>query len=365
LQGITVIDLTRVLAGPFCTMTLADLGARVIKVERPGTGDDARHIGPFINGLSAYFASLNRGKASVSLDLRDTNDREAFEQLLADADVVVENFRGGTFDRLGYSWESLHERFPKLIYAAVSGFGHTGPYAERPAYDMVVQAMGGVMSVTGHPGSAPTRVGTSIGDILGGLFTAVGIVSALFHRSLTGETTKVDVSMLDCQVAVLENAIARFMATGDAPGPLGAHHPSIAPFGAFRARDGWLVIAAGNDRLFARLCDLLGAPDLADDDRFATNQGRTEHREALQARIEQALDQGSVDQWLTALESADIPSGPINDVAQVLRDPQIHARNMLVAVEDDRLGDFSVAGNPIKLSAFPDPPTRGPVPDLG
>jgi CoA:oxalate CoA-transferase len=364
LDGIVVVDLTRVLAGPYCTMVLSDLGASVVKVERPGLGDDARHIGPFINGVSAYFASLNRGKRSVALDLQDPADRASFEELLSGADVVVENFRGGTFDRLGYDWPTLHGQYPRLIYAAVSGFGHTGPYATRPAYDMVVQAMGGVMSITGHHGEGPTRVGTSIGDILGGLFTAIGIVSALFERSLTGVTTKIDVSMLDCQVAVLENAIARFMATGVAPGPLGAHHPSIAPFGAFRAADGWLVIAAGNDVLFGRLCDVLGTAQLAGDERFVTNPARTEHREALQRELEAALVAEDVAVWLSRLAAADIPCGPINDVAAVLADPQVRARNMVVPVDDDRLDGFAVAGNPVKFSAFPDPPRRGPVPDL-
>jgi CoA:oxalate CoA-transferase len=364
LAGVVVVDLTRVLAGPYCTMMLSDLGARVIKIERPGTGDDARHIGPFINGVSAYFASLNRGKESIPLDLRADDDRARFEALLADADVVVENFRGGAFERMGYDWDTLHARFPRLIYAAVSGFGHTGPYANRPAYDMVVQAMGGVMSITGQEGGPPTRVGTSVGDIAGGLFTATGIVSALFHRAQTGETTKVDVSLLDCQVASLENAIARYMATGSSPGPLGAHHPSIAPFGAFRAADGWLVIAAGNDALFRRLCEVLGCPALADDARFAGNPTRTDHRLELQAALEEVLASTTVDAWLARLEAADIPCGPINDVAQVLADPQVRARNMVVPVDDDRLDGFAVAGNPIKLSAFADPTRRGPVPDL-
>lgn len=364
LTGVTVIDLTRVLAGPYCTMMLADLGARVVKVERPGSGDDARHIGPFINGVSAYFASLNRGKESVTLDLRRDDDRARFDSMLVQADVVVENFRGGAFARLGYDWDSLHARFPRLIYAAVSGFGHTGPYAQRPAYDMVVQAMGGVMSITGQQGGPPTRVGTSVGDILGGLFTATGIVSALHHRAVTGQTTKVDVSMLDCQVASLENAIARYMATGTPPGPLGAHHPSIAPFGAFRAADGWLVIAAGNDELFRSLTTVLSAPALAADPRFATNPLRTEHRESLQEALEAVLEGATTTEWLERLEAADIPCGPINDLAQVLADPQVRARNMVVPVDDDRLEGFAVAGNPIKFSSFEDPTSRGPVPDL-
>jgi CoA:oxalate CoA-transferase len=364
LNGVTVVDLTRALAGPYCTMVLADLGARVVKVERPRVGDDARHIGPFINGVSAYFASINRGKESIALDLRDGADRATFESLLAEADVVVENFRGGTFAELGYDWDTLQARFPKLIYAAVSGFGHTGPYASRPAYDMVVQGMGGVMSITGHEGGEPTRVGTSIGDIVGGLFCAIGVVSSLLHRARTDETTKVDVSMLDCQVAILENAIARYMATGIAPGPIGAHHPSIAPFGAFEAADGWLVIAAGNDSLFRRLSEVVGLPQLPTDARFADNRSRTEHRTELQHALESALRGGPVHTWLDRLAEAEIPCGPINDVGQVLADPQVRARNMVVPVEDDRLAGFEVAGNPIKLSAFPDPTTRGPVPDL-
>lgn len=364
LAGITVVDLTRVLAGPYCTMVLADLGARVIKVERPGTGDDARHIGPFIGDISAYFASLNRGKESVSLDLTDEGDRRRFEELLASADVVVENFRGGAMERLGYGWEALHARHPRLVYAAVSGFGHTGPYAERPAYDMVVQGLGGLMSITGQPDGEPTRVGTSIGDIAGGLFCAIGVVSALFHRALTGETTKVDVGMLDCQVAILENAIARLMATGEPPGPLGSHHPSIAPFGAFAAADGWLIVAAGNDGIFRQLCAAVDRPELADDARFATNPARTDHRGELTEELNAVLATRPVAHWLDVLTAADVPCSPINDVAQALADPQVRARNMVVAVDDPRLAGFEVAGNPIKLSAFPDPTRRGAVPDL-
>ena len=221
LKGVTVIDLTRVLAGPYCTLVLADLGARVIKVETPGGGDDSRTFGPFIEGKSAYFMSINRGKESISLNLKEEGDRAVFEDLLAGADVVVENFRAGTMERLGYGWEALHARFPRLIYAACSGFGHTGPYAGRPAYDVVVQAMGGIMSLTGQPGGPPTRVGSSVGDIVAGLFTAIGINGALYRRTMTGEGMKLDVSMLDCQVAILENALARYFASGEVPGPVG------------------------------------------------------------------------------------------------------------------------------------------------
>jgi CoA:oxalate CoA-transferase len=364
LAGIKVVDLTRVLAGPYCTMVLSDLGADVLKVEHPRMGDDSRHIGPFFNGISAYFASLNRGKRSVALDLKNASDRARFEALLVDADVLVENFRPGTMENLGYGWDNLHPRFPDLIYAAVSGFGHTGPLATRPAYDMVVQAMGGVMSITGQPGGPPTRVGTSIGDVTAGLFTAIGICSALYERERAGEAAKIDVAMLDCQVAILENAIARYAATGEVPGPLGARHPSITPFAAFEARDGWFVIAAGNDMLFWRLCDVLGCPDVADDPRFASNALRTEHHAELQDELERALRKHSVDEWLTRLEAADLPCGPINDVRAVLAHPQVRARNMVVTVEDERLEGLEMAGNPIKNSLHTDPATRGPIPDL-
>jgi CoA:oxalate CoA-transferase len=357
--GVTVLDLTRVLAGPYCTMVLADLGARVIKVERPGTGDDARAFGPFREGQSAYFASLNRGKQSIALDLKDEADRTTFEALLARADVLVENFRPGTLERLGFGWEVLAARFPRLVYAAVSGFGQSGPYASRPAYDVIAQAMGGIMSLTGQPGGPPTRVGTSIGDIAAGLFTAIGIAAALHDRAASGRGTKVDVAMLDAQVAILENAIARYLATGEVPGPLGSRHPSIAPFAAFAAADGHLVLAAGNDGLFAKLCAVIGRPQLATDPRFATNEARVAAAEALRAELEAGLAARPVGEWLPRLEAAGVPCGPIQDVAQVLADPQVAARNMVI-----RAGGARMAGNPVKLAGFPDPAERAPAPEL-
>lgn len=364
LNGITVIDLTRVLAGPYCTMVLSDLGARVIKVERPRIGDDARHIGPFVKGKSAYFMSLNRGKESIALDLKTEGDKEIFLKLLENADVLVENYRPGTMEKLGLGWEDLHQRFPKLIYAAASGFGHSGPYSKRPAYDMVVQGMGGIMSLTGHEGAPPTRVGTSVGDITAGLFTAIGISSALYHRSMTGEAQKIDVAMLDCQVALLENAIARYFASGEIPGPLGARHPSITPFQAYQAADGHLIIAAGNDTLFKRLSEEIGRPELAQDPRFTTNQDRCDHVHKMTEELEAALAAKSVADWLAQFEAAGIPCGPINNVEQVLNDPHVLSRNMVVEAEDPITGTLKMAGNPIKLSSFDDPPTRGPVPDL-
>src|ERR1700734_2744023 len=245
LSGITVVDLSRILAGPYCTMLMAEMGARVIKVEPPGKGDDAREYGPFKNGVSTYFASINRGKESSALDLKAKGDQDIFHRLLAKADVIVENFRPGTMEKLGYGWEVLHPRYPRLIYAAASGFGHTGPYSRHPAYDMVVQGLGGVMSITGYPGEPPARVGMSIGDIGAGLYTAIAVNAALLHRERSGEATKVDIGMLDCQIALLENAVMRYTVLGEIPGPLGARHPTITPFQAFRTKDGAIIVAAG------------------------------------------------------------------------------------------------------------------------
>jgi CoA:oxalate CoA-transferase len=364
LSGVLVVDLTRVLAGPFCTMVLADLGARVIKVEVPGRGDDARQIGPFIGGRSAYFMSLNRGKQSLALDLKGASDRAIFEKLVARADVLVENFRPGTLERLGYGWDTLHPRHPRLVLASASGFGQTGPRAARPAYDIVAQAMGGIMSLTGHPGAPPTRVGTSLGDIAAGLFTAVGIEAALLERVHTGVGRHVDVSMLDCQVALLENAIARYAATGQAPGPLGSRHPSITPFEALATRDGFLIVAAGNDGLFEKLCNAVERPEVARDERFASNELRTRHQPALKAALEEALASRDTAAWLAVLEEAGVPCSPIQSVAEVLADPQVAARNMLVEALDPAAGPVRMAGNPVKLSGVTDPKTRPAAPEL-
>jgi CoA:oxalate CoA-transferase len=364
LAGLVVVDLTRVLAGPYCTLLLADLGARVIKIERPGGGDDARHVGPFVAGRSAYFLSLNRGKESLALDLREPADRAVFERLLARADVLVENFRPGVMERLGYGAEELRARFPRLVAASVSGFGKTGPLADRPAYDLVVQAMGGIMSITGAEGGGPTRVGTSIGDLAAGLFTAVGVLAALRHRDATGAATPIDVAMLDCQVALLENAIARLAATGETPAPIGNRHPSITPFEAYPTADGHVVVAAGNDALFRRLAETVGAPELAVDARFATNAARCEHVAPLREALGAALRRAPTADWLARLQDAGIPCGPIHDVAEVMAHPQVRARNMIVDVVDPELGAFPVAGNPIKSTAFADPPTRPAAPVL-
>lgn len=364
LDGLLVVDLTRVLAGPYCTMVLADLGARVIKVELPHTGDDSRQFGPFVGGKSAYFMSLNRGKESIALDLKAEADRQIFDALLERADVLIENFRPGAMDRLGYGWDHLKDRYPRLVYAAVSGFGRTGPYAHRPAYDMVVQGMSGVMSLTGHEGAPPTRVGTSIGDITAGLFASIGINAALYRRTLSGTGELVDVGMLDGQVAILENAIARYSATGTVPQPLGSRHPSITPFDAFAAADGYVIVAAGNDALFGKLCEVLGRTDLPGNPLFAANAERTAHAAALKDELESVFRTRTVAGWLDALEEAGIPCGPINTVDRVLDDPHVNARNMVVAVDDPEAGRVVMAGNPIKMTTVPDTATRPPAPDL-
>jgi CoA:oxalate CoA-transferase len=364
LSGITVVDLSRILAGPYCTLLLAELGARVIKVEPPGKGDDARHYGPFRKGKSAYFISINRGKQSIALDLKAEADKRIFERLLGKADLLVENFRPGTMEKLGYGWDVLHPRYPRLIYAAASGFGHSGPYSHYPAYDMVVQGLGGIMSITGNPGQPPVRIGTSIGDIGAGLYTAVAVNAALLHRERTGEATKVDVAMFDCQLALLENAVLRYTLTGQIPGPMGARHPSITPFEAFATKDGYLIIAAGNDGLFAKLCAAIERPDMATDPLFATNDLRSQNGDKLRAVLDPLLRGRPTAAWLELLGKAGIPCGPINNMAEALAHPQVAARNMLVKVEDPALGAVHVAGNPMKLSAFADPPTRPPAPDL-
>lgn len=349
LSGITVVDLSRVLAGPFCTLVLADLGARVIKVES-GKGDDSRAFGPFVSGTSAYFASVNRGKESIVLDLKADGDRRVFEALVARADVLVENFRPGVMARLGFGADVLTRRHPRLVFAAISGFGQTGPYSDRPAYDLVVQAMGGLMSLTGHPGQDPVRVGTSIGDITAGLYAAIGIAAALREREATGRGTVLDIAMLDCQVAILENAISRFLSGGVVPVPLGARHPAIAPFEAYATADGHVVIAAGNDALFARLAQALRQPGWLDDPRFATNDARNANVLALKEAIERITTAQPTRHWLAIMAEAGIPGGPINSVADVVADPQVQARGMIVEIDDSNAGSLRVAGSPIKLA---------------
>lgn len=364
LSGITIIDLSRVLAGPFCTMNLANLGARVIKVEIPGKGDDSRAFGPFADGKSMYFSAINCNKESIALNLKVDADRAIFEQLLEKADVVVENYRPGTMEKLGYGWDKLHERFPHLIYGAASGFGDSGPYSKRAAYDMVVQGMGGIISLTGQPGGRPTRVGVSIGDMAAGLYLAIGINAALYNRARTGVGSKVDIAMLDCQVAMMEDAVTAYDKTREVPGPNGTRHPSIAPFQAYKASDGYVIIAAGNDHLFQLAAEALEEPALAADPRFKTNDLRHQNVDALEVEMEKALSRQSVQHWLDALNGKGVPCAPINDIPHMMQDPQVLARNMIVTVQDPVAGAIKVAGNPIKVIGQAEPATFAPPPQL-
>ena len=363
LQGLLVLDLTRVLVGPYCTMVLSDLGARVIKVEAPEVGDDSRKFGPFVEDQSAYFMSLNRGKESIALNLKNEDDKKIFERILDKADILVENFKPGTLERWGYGWNDLKDKYPKLIYASASGFGQTGPMKGLPAYDMVVQGMGGLMSVTGQPDSEPTRVGTSIGDITAGLFTAIGINAALYDRQKTGRGMQIDVSMLDCQIAILENTIARYLSKGEIPKPMGSRHPSIAPFEAFKTKNSYIIIAAGNDKLFEGMCLTLGC-DCYKLDRFKDNQSRTNNMDELKKIIEVKLLHKTTEEWVALFTEKKIPCGPINNIKEAVDNPQIQFRNMIVSANHDKIGNFKMAGNPIKMSPYKDETTRGEIPNL-
>jgi CoA:oxalate CoA-transferase len=364
LHGTRVLDLTRVLAGPYATLWLWELGAEVIKVEQPGHGDDTRAFPPIKNGESVYFASINRGKKSIALDLKNASDRAIFDRLLLEADVLIENFRPGVLDRLEYGWETVHEKNPGLVYCSISGFGHSGPYESLPAYDLVVQALSGLMSVNGAEGGPPTRLGVSIGDLGAGLFATIGICAALTERARSGQGRHVDIGMLDCTVALLENGLVRHLATGEIPEPLGSRHPSITPFDAFKAKDDWLVIGAANETLFRTLCTALGKPGLCVDARFATMQARLDNHLALKAEIEDALSTASAQEWVARLVAAGIPAAPINNMPKAATNPQIAARNMIVTLNDPEMGELKVCGNPIKVSGYPDSAERPPAPNL-
>lgn len=365
LEGIKVLDLTRVLSGPYGAMVLQDLGAEVVKIENPKTGDDARAFGPFKNGKSLYFTAINCGKKSVSLNLKEEKAREIFKNLVKQADVVLENFRPGTMEKFGLGYEELKKINPRLIYASTSGFGHTGPDSSKPAYDILVQARGGLMSLTGHPGCDPTIVGVSIGDILAGVFTATGVTTALYQRTFTGEGQNVDVAMLDCQVAIMENAMARYQATKCAPEPMGCKHPTVAPFQSFKASDRYFVIAVANDSLFKRLCEGIGRMDLFEDAKFASNALRHENQPELEARLQETFKTKTADEWIELIESIGVPVSPINDLAFVSKDPQVLARHMLINMDDPVLEDIKVTGNPVKMTNVPEMESRPHAPDIG
>lgn len=363
LAGVTVLDLTRLLAGPFATMVLADLGATVIKIERPDHGDGGRTMQPLKDGRSAWFAAVNRGKKSIAVDLEADEDRDLLQALVERSDVLVENFRPGIMARFGLDWESLHPHVPGLVYASLSGYGQTGPDARRPAYDTVVQARGGLMGLTGTPDGAPLRAGGSMAEVSAGLYLAIGVLAALTERARTGLGRRIDVGMLDAQISVLGDVLA--MAAAGRQGHASAsRHPSIAPSEAVAASDGAFVLTAGNDALFEKLCLTLELP-LAGDPRFADNAARLANARLLKRLIEAVTLEHPRAHWLARLTAAGIPCSPVQSMGQVLKDPQVAARNMVIDVLD-RYGraTFKAAGNPVKMSGMEDKPTRPSAPDL-
>jgi len=366
LTDVTVLDLTWVLAGPFASMILCDLGAQVIKVERPPFGDVARTTGPYIKNESGYFFSVNRGKKSICLDLKRPEGKDVFLRLAEKADVVVENFTPGTMESLGLGYDTLSARNPRLIYAATSGFGQTGPERLRPALDIVVQGMGGIMSITGEPGGPPVRPGLSLGDIAAGLYTAIGILAALHERQRSGRGQMLDISMLDCQIAILENAFMRYFATGEAPRPIGTRHPLTTPFQAFPTKDGWIVLALswGVENQWELFCATIGRADLIDDPRFDTPGLRTEHHDELEPMLNEPLRQRTTEEWLREFDAIGLPCGPLNDIPHAADQPQVKARDMLVEVEHPAGFSLKVPNSPLRLSRTPGG-IQGPPPALG
>ena len=366
LKNITILDLTHVLAGPFSSMILADLGAYVIKIEQPEIGDSSRYSGPFLDGESSYFTSINRGKLGMTLDLSKPSGKRTFLQMVEKADVVLENLRPGVMKKLGINYEALKSVNPSLIYTAISGFGQTGPNFDRPALDVIVQGMGGVLSITGEPGGPPIRPGVSQGDITAGLFAVIGTLAALQERSVSGEGQMVDISMLDCQVAILENAFARFFATGDVPKPLGTRHPVTAPFQVFQTKDGYITIALADGRKekWPLLCSLIDRVDLIDDPRFKDGWTRSQNWDILEPLLSQEIVKKSSVEWLNDMQDMGIPCGPVNTIDKVVEDPQIKHRGMVTTVPHPRLGSMKLIDTPLKFSRS-DTGARKSSPDLG
>ena len=359
LDGLLVVDFSRVLAGPFATMMLADLGARVVKVEKPDTGDDSRSYGPFLDERSLYFARVNHGKESIALNLRSASDLAVARSLISAADVLVENFRPGVMGRLGLGAPEQLEANPRLVYCSISGFGHTGPWAQRPAYDAVVQGMSGLMAITGAADGPPVKPGSPVADLSAGLYAFGAITSALLGRAKTGQGTHIDIALYDATVSLLEGAALAWLATGTDPGRMGNAHFSIAPFDTFSCADRDITICAANDVLFGALCTALELPALLTDPRFASNAVRHAGRAALKAVMEDTLRTRSADHWLAVLEAAGVPCGPINTVGEAVGSEQSRVRQMVVDA-----GGVPVPGNPMKLSSWPDPGVRPPAPGL-
>ncbi|WP_301109766.1 CoA transferase [Sporosarcina sp.] len=364
LEGIKVLDFSRVLAGPYCTMMLADMGAEVIKIERPELGDDTRHFGPFQNGESGYFMFLNRGKKSIEMNLKDPDDRESLMELIKDADVIVENFRPGVMESLGLGYEALKEVNEGLIYCSISGFGQYGPLKKRPAYDLVAQAMGGIASITGHPDNPPTRSGASLGDMSAALYAAYGVMVALFHRERTGIGQAIDVAMVDTIFSLLEHNVMRYTSEGVIPERIGSRHPISAPFDVFETKEGSIVIATANEPLFVKLCGVMGKEELVEDARFKTDILRGQNEAELKVILEEWLSGYTADEAVDMISEAGVPCSTILNIAEISESDHIKEREMLLDVEHPVAGKTRIPGNPVKLSATP-VQIKSPSPALG
>lgn len=354
LEALKVVDLTRVLAGPYCTMLLADMGADVVKVERPGAGDDTRGYGPpFVNGESAYFMSINRNKRSLTLNIKHEKGRQILHRLLEQADVVVENFRPGQMEAFESGYEQAKAVNPRLIFCSISGYGHTGPNAQLPGYDLIIQGEGGIASLTGDPDGPPYKVGTSQADIIAGMMAFQGILLALLTRTETGRGQKIDIGMLDCQVALLTYQAGIYFATGESPTRNGNRHPTIVPYETFECRDGYLNLGCGNDSLWRTFCQAAGLENLAEDPRFHTNPDRVKNVEALRPLLEPVMKQKTTQEWIDLLQPRGLPCGPIQSVKEVCEHPQTLAREMVVNLQHPKAGPIRVTGVPIKMSDTP------------
>ena len=367
LENLVVLDLCRVIAGPFCGAMLADLGATVIKIERPGKGDDARAYAPYINGESLYYSNLNRNKYGITLDMKKEAGKDILRELVKKADILIENFRPGVMDRMGLGYEELKKVNPRLIYGAVSGFGSYGRYHDRPGYDIIAQAMGGLMSITGQKGNPPTRSGNAMGDILGGLNLTIGVLAAVNARSITGEGQRVDVSLTDCVVASLEQAVQRYFVSGKVPERRGNSYEAIAPYDTYEARDGYVVIGCGNQKLYEHFCEnILHRPELVKDERFLTVPLRVENNLILKEYFEEWTKEKSVAEVTDILLKEGIPAGPIYDLGDIFRDGHIaEDREMLVKTAHPVMGDIVLSGNPVKLLGTKTNVARKPSPTLG
>ncbi len=374
LDGIRIIDLTRILAGPFCTQLLADYGAEVIKIERPGIGDDTRRWGPpYLQGAdgedtteSTFYLSANRNKRSVTIDISRPEGRDLIVGLLERTDVLMENYRVGTLQRYGLGYDYLKEKFPKLVYCSITGFGQTGPYAARPGYDMLAQGMGGIMSLTGEPDGQPVKLAVAVADIMTGMHAATAVLAAIRHRDRTGIGQHIDLALLDTQVSWLAYHAVEYLNSGTNPGRLGNGAAAVVPYGVYPSADGHVIVGAGNDGQFAKLCEVAGRPELVRDPRYATNAQRIENREALEATLREIIETRTTDDWVVSLEEAGVPCGPINTVDRVFADPQVRARGGAIVMTHSlsATGSVGLAASPAKMSETPlsyrvPPPTLG------